>query len=207
MATKNKIFTETDFNKKKQLFTSQDFEKVVVNEKDSKNKPITSKLRIWLWSFSIIAIIFIVIFCMKNSFSDEKLIIEADEKVESLDTTFAQKIDDITDFEDKITEETVVIVQNVADEKTKLVNVAEDADQPIVTEKQDSFETNTSIHSIETVYDKSLDVIDNLEEKALRTIRGDFGNGKERKEKLGSEYSVIQNKVNEMYREGLVRQF
>ena len=124
-----------------------------------------------------------------------------------LDTTFAQKIDDITDFEDKITEETVVIVQNVADEKTKLVNVAEDADQPIVTEKQDSFETNTSIHSIETVYDKSLGVIDSLEEKALRTIRGDFGNGKERKEKLGSEYSVIQNKVNEMYREGLVRQF
>lgn len=43
-----------------------------------------------------------------------------------------------------------------------------------------------------------------IEEKALLVIRGDFGNGDERKEKLGSEYSAIQNKVNEMYAKGLV---
>ena len=35
-------------------------------------------------------------------------------------------------------------------------------------------------------------------------IRGDFGNGEERKNKLGSEYTVIQNRVNEMYDLGLV---
>ena len=33
---------------------------------------------------------------------------------------------------------------------------------------------------------------------------GDFGNGQERKDKLGSSYSEIQGKVNEMYRQGLV---
>lgn len=43
-----------------------------------------------------------------------------------------------------------------------------------------------------------------VEEKAKLVIRGDFGNGEERKMKLGSEYSVIQNKVNEMYAKGLV---
>lgn len=43
-----------------------------------------------------------------------------------------------------------------------------------------------------------------LEEKAKRVIRGDFGNGSERKEALGSEYNVIQSKVNEMYRKGEV---
>lgn len=42
-----------------------------------------------------------------------------------------------------------------------------------------------------------------IEEKAKLVIRGDFGNGEERKNKLGSEYSVIQNKVNEMYAKGL----
>lgn len=43
-----------------------------------------------------------------------------------------------------------------------------------------------------------------LEEKAKRVIRGDFGNGIERKQTLGSEYDTIQQKVNEMYRNGEV---
>lgn len=43
-----------------------------------------------------------------------------------------------------------------------------------------------------------------LEKKAIAVIRGTYGNGLERKQKLGNEYTVIQNKVNEMYRDGLV---
>lgn len=45
---------------------------------------------------------------------------------------------------------------------------------------------------------------DDVVENAKRVIRGDFGNGQERKDKLGSAYSEIQSKVNEMYRQGLV---
>jgi len=44
-----------------------------------------------------------------------------------------------------------------------------------------------------------------IEVKAKQVIRGDFGNGSVRKQKLGSEYTSIQNKVNEMYRIGAVR--
>ena len=43
-----------------------------------------------------------------------------------------------------------------------------------------------------------------LERKAIAGRRGTYGNGLERKQKLGDEYTVIQNKVNEMYRDGLV---
>ncbi len=39
-----------------------------------------------------------------------------------------------------------------------------------------------------------------LEEKVKQVIRGDFGNGLERKRALGDEYAVIQAKVNELYR-------
>lgn len=46
----------------------------------------------------------------------------------------------------------------------------------------------------------SSDVVEN----AKRVIRGDFGNGQERKDMLGSAYAEIQDKVNEMYRQGLV---
>ena len=44
-----------------------------------------------------------------------------------------------------------------------------------------------------------------LEQKAKEVIRGDYGNGAERKRALGSEYDEIQGKVNEMYRKGEVR--
>jgi flagellar biosynthesis/type III secretory pathway M-ring protein FliF/YscJ len=41
-----------------------------------------------------------------------------------------------------------------------------------------------------------------IEEKAKQVIRGDFGNGAERINKLGSEYNAVQSKVNELYRNG-----
>lgn len=50
----------------------------------------------------------------------------------------------------------------------------------------------------------SAPVSGDVEENARRVIRGDFGNGQERRDKLGSLYSEIQDKVNEMYRQGLV---
>lgn len=50
----------------------------------------------------------------------------------------------------------------------------------------------------------SAPVSGDVEENARRVIRGDFGNGMERRDKLGTSYSEIQGKVNEMYRQGLV---
>lgn len=43
-----------------------------------------------------------------------------------------------------------------------------------------------------------------VEEEAKEVIRGKYGNGAVRKRNLGDRYAEIQNKVNEMYRNGLV---
>lgn len=43
-----------------------------------------------------------------------------------------------------------------------------------------------------------------IEEKAKQVIRGDFGNGIERKKALGDEYKEIQKRVNELYRNGKI---
>lgn len=51
----------------------------------------------------------------------------------------------------------------------------------------------------------SVPVSGDVEENARRVIRGDFGNGQVRKDKLGKAYSEIQGRVNEMYRQGLVK--
>ena len=43
-----------------------------------------------------------------------------------------------------------------------------------------------------------------VEAKAKQVIRGIYGNGSVREQKLGNDYAEIQGKVNEMYRNGLV---
>lgn len=48
-------------------------------------------------------------------------------------------------------------------------------------------------------------VTGDVDELARNVIRGDYGNGQVRKDRLGAEYQTIQDKVNEMYRNGLVR--
>lgn len=48
-------------------------------------------------------------------------------------------------------------------------------------------------------------VTGNVEEMAWKVIRGDFGNGLERKRLLGDKYRVIQRRVNQLYRKGRVK--
>ena len=43
-----------------------------------------------------------------------------------------------------------------------------------------------------------------VEDEARQVIRGIYGNGSVRKQRLGDRYSEIQSKVNDMYRNGLV---
>ena len=51
--------------------------------------------------------------------------------------------------------------------------------------------------------DATVNVSDDVETEALKVIRGDYGVGQERKDKLGEKYQPIQNRVNELKREGL----
>lgn len=46
-------------------------------------------------------------------------------------------------------------------------------------------------------------VSNDVEAEALKVIRGDYGIGQERKDKLGSKYQTIQSRVNELKREGI----
>lgn len=54
------------------------------------------------------------------------------------------------------------------------------------------------------VSNASAPLSDDVNVNARRVIRGEFGCGQERKDKLGASYKEIQGKVNEMYRKGLV---
>lgn len=47
------------------------------------------------------------------------------------------------------------------------------------------------------------DISNDVEVEAMKVIRGDYGVGQERKDKLGSKYQAIQARVNELKRNGV----
>lgn len=61
---------------------------------------------------------------------------------------------------------------------------------------------NTSNVSPSTQVNESK-VSNDVEAEAMKVIRGDYGIGQERKDKLGSKYQTIQSRVNELKREGI----
>ncbi len=78
-------------------------------------------------------------------------------------------------------------------------------DKDTITESINASETIETSHFANNGHNNFEQIAtEQIEEKAIQVIRGDYGNGEERKNKLGSEYKVIQKRVNEMYRDGLV---
>lgn len=61
---------------------------------------------------------------------------------------------------------------------------------------------NTSTVPSSTQVNKP-NVSNDVEAEAMKVIRGDYGIGQERKDKLGSKYLAIQSRVNELKREGI----
>lgn len=91
--------------------------------------------------------------------------------------------------------------KNCGNKVAPAAQVIEKNESP-VSKKQEKKQTLTSTNSVSN---PTTEISGNLEENARQVIRGVFGNGQERKDKLGSAYSEIQGRVNEMYRQGLVR--
>jgi len=100
----------------------------------------------------------------------------------------------------------IVLVRNGLSKNGEATIPTDDptVEQP-VTETQpvdETLDTEPSVTEDATISeDTSTNVSGNLDEKAKQVIRGDFGNGAERKQTLGNEYDAIQQRVNEIYRE------
>lgn len=70
-------------------------------------------------------------------------------------------------------------------------------DNPIKENRVSSSKSSTDASKTESI------PVSEIERTAKEVIRGKYGNGRIRKDKLGDQYSEIQSKVNEMYRKGL----
>lgn len=63
-----------------------------------------------------------------------------------------------------------------------------------------SQQNNTATPASKT---QTVGVSNDVEAEAMKVIRGDYGVGQERKDRLGDKYQPIQNRVNELKREGV----
>lgn len=110
-------------------------------------------------------------------------------------------------------EETEIIQENIVSkplEKTESgvatqTSVGSGSQQNVSTSVADTVnkKNNTAQHTVSSNDASAIpQLAPTLEEQAQQVIRGEFGNGEERKRKLGAAYAEIQRKVNELYRTG-----
>lgn len=112
----------------------------------------------------------------------------------SLDTLSSQANTDNSDIDKQ---ESTVLAQTLGNAENDVADgISSQADKVEVISKE------TGLSKEEHRVIEETKITGTLEQKAKHVIRGDYGNGQERRDRLGAEYDAIQKKVNEMYRNG-----
>lgn len=98
-----------------------------------------------------------------------------------------------------------IVSDSTEKEKTDTTSNVKKATAPETEQEQNNVGENTGDVSDAPTKQTSASVStsnSSVEEKAMQVWDGVYGNGTERKSKLGSDYKAVQKRVNEMYRNG-----
>lgn len=101
---------------------------------------------------------------------------------------------------DTITVEGTDIEEDVPNDGNEAANTSEPK-SPDTVETATTVDNTSNVSSLTQVNESN--VSNDVEAEAMKVIRGDYGIGQERKDKLGSKYQTIQSRVNELKREGI----
>ncbi len=184
--------------------------KVTIRTKHpDKGIPKGKRRILWLIVIVILAIIGYLWYSHSSSLSPEDETGADSTKVENTDSTKAQPSDSTSTANQSKDEATEAGGETGTDSK---------AATPTGERKVETGEETTATKKVQEPCKESSDVSDiskpksetnvpsgSVEETANEVIKGIYGNGDVRKNKLGSRYQEVQNRVNEMYRQGLVR--
>ena len=237
MAEKKKIFRESDFDKDKQIFTPEDFEKVKDapkvpeptsppipnggegNGSNNTDKSKTGKIVVGIAAAAAI-LAGVYFFGMKDDNMDiddgvnppTEQVAQAGETTQPGTTSQTNTPEGVTAAEGESVNNDSEGTGTTNANETPATTGNENASVPTNSDNNQSnnpsTNANTSAQPVQPAQSKQSNATTTkivvasapVVENAKRVIRGDFGNGQERKDKLGSAYSEIQRKVNEMYR-------
>lgn len=160
---------------------------------DGPNEPNAPKSKTWLWILLGVIVLGVIAYLLfpdtgkKNSSSVNEDRTEVVEEVATneTDTVAAAPAED-----------------PVGAEATELApETSETPSQEAVPNATiSSQQNNTATPASKT---QTVGVSSDVEAEAMKVIRGDYGIGQERKNRLGDKYQPIQNRVNELKREGV----
>ena len=174
--------------------------------KPSYEEPSPSRNNLkWLWiALAIIVIILLVWWLIPSSNSSVQ---EGTEEVVPENViTPSDETTNINNNETSVNDAETAVINEVKSEEV-VVETPEhkttEPEEPLSNPVSSSNPTAPASNSINTDTMTTVNVSSDIEAEALKVIRGDYGIGNERKEKLGSLYQVIQNRVNELKREGV----
>ncbi|MDE5642763.1 MAG: hypothetical protein K2I56_04660 [Muribaculaceae bacterium] len=141
----------------------------------------------WLWLIlAIIAVVLLVWWLYPGNDSD------------------SQSAEDVTTEvvvpTDSLNEEAAEEPALPADENVSADDAANDENASIATTDAATEPVETPAQAV-AVADNN--VSDDVEAEALKVIRGEYGIGQERKNRLGDRYGAIQNRVNQLKQEGV----
>ena len=169
------------------------------------NEPKSNKKWILLVVAAIVVIACVIGFKQLNLSSNNSD--TTTQETSLVDSTIVEKTDSVQTKDNKSEAENTTAPDGENEEKseTKESNASpstsnssaesKDEKEPAAHSQNTSIQTKTTEESLST---------GSVEDEARQVIRGVYGNGSVRKQKLGSRYSEIQSKVNDMYRKGLV---
>lgn len=153
--------------------------------------PHKPKSKIWLWILLGVIVIGVIGYMFLSN-SDDKVVETPEPEVEAM-------------AEPTVPTDTTVVEDNDIEEVAS-DNGDEGANNPEV-QSPDAVETPSPVDNtpkVSTSTSANATIVSNdVEAEAMKVIRGDYGIGQERKDKLGSKYQTIQSRVNELKREGI----
>lgn len=169
----------------------------IANDNPSPNK------KKWIIIVLVVIVVGIVAWLLfgkgkSEEVTENKPAIEQTEKQKSGSITDTTK----TDGTNEVTPAASAVTSNQKNESTS--DNQSVSEEPSQTSGSTPRNATSEEMTLPTQVDNMTELSSTLDEQARKVIRGDFGNGEERKQKLGSRYDSIQKRVNEMYKEGLV---
>lgn len=160
---------------------------------DGPNEPNAPKSKTWLWILLGVIVLGVIAYLLfpdtgkKNSSSvnEDRTEVVKEVATNEIDTVAAAPAED-----------------PVGAEATELApETSETPSQEAVPNATiSSQQNNTATPASKT---QTVGVSSDVEAEAMKVIRGDYGIGQERKNRLGDKYQPIQNRVNELKREGV----
>lgn len=158
--------------------------------------PDKSSSKTWLWILlGVLGVIALCVICyFIFSKSGDTAVTESEQETVLVEETILPA--DSVGKQEESAEEVLPTHENEvsknADDQNTKVNEA-----PAATDN------NSNIATATTSVVSNTNVSNDVETEAMKVIRGDYGVGQERKDKLGTKYQTIQSRVNELKREGI----